>query len=69
MRIVGILFIVFGLVDLIGSYTGLDVWTDWIGVNLPELLWKFSAWIEIGIGWILLQFGSGASEDPSTASN
>jgi len=33
MRIIGGLLIAFGLVDMIGSFTGLDVWGEWIRVG------------------------------------
>ena len=53
MKIIGGLLIAFGLLDMIGSFTGLDVWGEWIGVNLPEAIWSFTAYIEIGIGYLL----------------
>ena len=45
MKIVGGLLIAFGLVDMIGSYTGLDVWGQWLHIELPELIWTFTAYI------------------------
>lgn len=62
MKIVGCLFIAFGLLDLIGSFTGLDVWGDWIGVALPEAIWSFTAYIELGIGYLLFNLGSKGAE-------
>ena len=62
-KILGGLLIAFGLVDMIGSWTGLDVWTEWIGVYLPEFIWSFTAYIEIGIGYILLKLGSSDTEE------
>jgi len=59
MKIVGMLLIMFGLVDLIGSYFEFDLWGV-IGIHLPDLLWKFSSYIEIGVGYVLLQLGSSA---------
>ncbi len=59
MAIIGIVLIIFGIVDLVGSFAGFDVWGDWIGVNLPEVIWRFTAWIEIGLGWVLMKSGSG----------
>ncbi len=55
MKIVGILIIVFGLVDLIGSFTGFDLWGT-IGIELPEVIWRFSAYIEIAIGYGIMNF-------------
>ena len=65
MAIIGGLFILFGIVDLIGSFAGFDVWGDWIGVNLPDVIWRFTAYIEIGIGWLLVK---GASGEPAQES-
>ena len=55
MKIVGILIIVFGLVDLIGSFTGFDLWGT-IGIQLPEVIWRYSAYIEIAIGYGVMNF-------------
>lgn len=62
MKIIGILIIAFGLVDLIGSYAEFDLWGGFLGVQLPEVLWKFSAYIEIAIGAALFKFGSSSEE-------
>lgn len=59
MAIIGGLLILFGIVDLVGSFAGFDVWGDWIGVSLPEVIWRFTAWIEIGLGYVLIKAGSG----------
>jgi len=61
MKIVGILIILFGLVDLIGSFTGFDMWGT-IGIQLPELIWKYSAYIEIAIGYGVMNFFGGDEE-------
>lgn len=63
MIVIGGLLILFGLIDLIGSFTGLDVWGEWIGIDLPDIIWRFSAWIEIGIGWLLIKFASGSAQE------
>ena len=57
-KILGGLLIAFGAIDLIGSFTGLDVWTEWVGIELPELLWRFSAYIELIAGFALFNVGS-----------
>jgi len=64
MKIVGILIILFGLVDLIGSFTGFDLWGT-IGIQLPEMIWKYSAYIEIAIGYGIMNF-FGGDEEQST---
>lgn len=58
MKIAGIIIIAIGLIDLIGSYAGFDLWGGFLGIDLPELLWKFSSYIEIGIGYVLMTMGS-----------
>ena len=50
-----------GVVDLIGSYADFDVWTDFIGVQLPDIIWRYSAWIEIALGFLLIKIGMAAS--------
>jgi hypothetical protein len=63
LKIIGGLLVAFGLVDMIGSFTGLDVWGEWIGVGLPEAIWSFTAYIEMGIGYFLLKLGSNDTEE------
>ncbi|MEJ2043164.1 MAG: hypothetical protein P8X74_14425 [Reinekea sp.] len=53
----GILF-AFGLADLIGSFTGLDLWGEKIGVQLPELLWRYSAYLEMMLGYFAFKVAS-----------
>ena len=62
LKIIGVLLIVFGLVDLVGSFADFDLWME-IGVELPELLWRFSAYIEIALGYFLFKLGSGSSSE------
>ncbi len=63
MKIIGGLLIAFGLVDVVGSFAGLDVWGEWIGVNLPDAMWSFTAYIEMGLGYFLFRLGSKAVDD------
>ncbi len=63
MIIVGGLIFLFGLVDLIGSFAGFDLWGQWIGVDLPEVIWRVTAWIEMGLGAILFKLGSRTADD------
>lgn len=55
MKIAGILIILFGVVDLGGSFVDFDLWGT-LGVQLPEILWQFSAYIEIAIGCGIINF-------------
>lgn len=54
--IIGALLIIFGLVDMIGSWAGFDLWFT-LGVQLPEVVWQFSAYIELGLGYFLFKTG------------
>lgn len=56
-KIIGVILVLFGLTDLIGSFTGFDLWTE-IGVTLPDLIWSFSAYIEILLGFFIFKLGS-----------
>ncbi len=62
MKIIGILFIIFGAVDLIGSYTGFDLWGT-IGIQLPDAIWKYSSFIELGLGFFLMNLGSSDDDE------
>ncbi len=58
LKVIGGIVIVFGLADLIGSFAGFDLWGEGIGLALPEVLWRFTAWIEIAIGYGLIRAGA-----------
>ena len=62
MKIAGIFLIIFGLVDLIGSYTGFDLWGS-MGIILPDALWTYSSYIELIGGYLLFNMGSSASDE------
>jgi len=62
LKIIGALLVVFGVVDLAGSFAGFDLWGT-LGVTLPELLWKYSAYLEIGAGALL--FNLAGSKQPA----
>ena len=70
MAILGGIILIFGVVDLVGSFAELDVWGEWIGVQLPDLLWTLSAYIEIALGGWLISMGSSggdASEEDASS--
>lgn len=64
MKIVGILILIFGVVDLAGSFAGFDLWGT-IGVQLPEILWKYSAYIEIAVGYGVMSFFGSDDDEPA----
>ncbi len=63
----GAILVVFGLVDLVGSYTDFDLWGK-IGIQLPEMIWKYSAYIEIALGAVLFKLGMSSGGDEAAAS-
>ena len=67
MQIAGIVLIIMGVIDFGGSWVGFDLWGGFFGIELPALVWQVSAYIEIGIGYFLMQAGSGASESATQA--
>ena len=49
IKIIGIFLLAIGLIDLLGTYADFDLWGEFIGVKLPDILWQYSAFIEIGL--------------------
>ena len=64
--IIGGILILFGLADFVSSYMGTDLWGETIGIRLPEIVWKFSAYAEMLIGYILFQAGRNTIEEDTT---
>ncbi len=57
MKILGVLLMIFGFVDLIGSFAEFDLWGKSMGLELPEFLWKRTAYIALALGYFLLLTG------------
>lgn len=66
MKIIGIILIAIGLIDFGGSYMGFDLWTDFFHVNLPEMVWRYTSYIELIVGFLLFNAGSKKSEEEVT---
>lgn len=62
LKVLGAALIAWGLVDLLMSFNGTDVWGEWLGVQLPELLYKFSHYAAILAGAALWGLGSRGGE-------
>ena len=58
--VVGGFLVVFGLVDLFGSFAQFDLWGT-LGVQLPDAIWQFSAYIELALGVFLFRVGLSTS--------
>ena len=69
MKIAGIILIIFGFIDVGGSWLGFDLWTDIIGINLPNWLWHITGYAEIGLGFFLFNFGDETEEEEIEADN
>ena len=69
MRIIGIVFIIVGLVDVIGSWGGYDFWGEFMGIRLPDILWMLSGYIELTIGYFLFNLGTDESEASDESSS
>ncbi len=63
MKIIGIILIAIGLIDFGGSYMGFDLWTDFLHVNLPDMVWRYTSYIELIVGFLLFNAGSKKSEE------
>ncbi len=58
----GALLFLSGLVDLLGSFAGFDLWGT-VGVPLPEIIWRYSAYIELLGGGFLFNLGRSSLSD------
>lgn len=63
MKIIGWLFIIFGVLDFT-SYNvfKFDIWGDFFGIYLPDLLMHWSAYIEGMVGIVLLRLSAGKKD-------
>ncbi len=62
----GGILVAFGIVDLVGSFVGFDLWGT-IGVPLPDIVWRFSAYIEIAVGGYVFNLGRQQNEVAAVA--
>ncbi len=63
MKALGILLVVFGVIDILGDwFFEFDLWGDVIGITLPEIIWTYSGYIEVGVGWLILRAGAGEAD-------
>ena len=60
LKIIGVLLFVMGLVDVIGSYMDFDLWGGVFGIELPEVVWRYSAYLELLAGYLLFKAGKAA---------
>ena len=65
MKIIGGILIAFGITDVVLSWIGIDVWGEWIGVDLPYFIWYVAGYIEVGVGYFIYNLGSKNAEIPT----
>tara|TARA_B100000780_G_C20763876_1_gene303383 strand:- start:176 stop:373 length:198 start_codon:yes stop_codon:yes gene_type:complete len=62
MKIIGSIFIFWGLLDFGLSWLGVDLYGE-IGINLNSVLYKWSPYIASLIGFAILSFGKSSKQD------
>jgi hypothetical protein len=65
-KILGGALIAWAVADFGLSYMGTDVWYDWLGIQLPEVIYRFSAIIVGVIGGAIWKLGDSAETDEVT---
>ena len=61
-RIVGVILILWGIADFGLSWVGTDLYWE-IGINLPDWLYRWTAWIALGIGFAIFSIGKEEEEE------
>ncbi len=51
LRLLSYFFFTLGVIDIALSYFRIEIWNDWLQINLPEILANWSGIIEIVIGY------------------
>ncbi len=63
LLIIGALLVLLGVGDFIGAnFMRFDIWRE-LDIDLPDAIWKWSAYIEMGLGGFLFSLGKGNSEE------
>ena len=61
-KIVGVILILWGIADFGLSWVGTDLYWE-IGINLPDWLYRWTAWIALGIGFAIFSIGKEEEEE------
>ena len=65
-KIIGVLVVLWGIADLVIGLQGGDLWAQ-IGVQLPDIIWRFSHYIAIIAGATIFGMGvKNAGEEPKS---
>ena len=60
-KIVGVILILWGIADFGLSWVGTDLYWE-IGIKLPDWLYRWTAWIALGIGFAIFSIGKEEEE-------
>ncbi len=66
MVIFGIILVLLGITDVGMTYLGTDIWSQWFGIQVPEDIWPYTAYIAMGAGYVLISFGRKGDDDTET---
>lgn len=61
MKILGIIILIFGVIDLLGRFLAYDLWHMLFGINLVPILLLLGSFVEIALGAGILLYTSGNS--------
>lgn len=59
IKYLGYALIEWGVLDFGLSYAGANVWMDWLGMELPEAIWRFSGKTAVAVGYGILKLAGG----------
>ncbi len=62
MKIIGGILILWGIADFGLSWIGIDLYWE-IGINVPDWLYQWTAWIVMGIGYAIFSIGEPSKEE------
>ena len=66
LKAIGALVFLWGLADLVLSWMGTDLWGS-VGIQLPDLIWQFSHYVAMGIGFAIFSMGGSGDDNEDQA--
>ena len=70
MQMIGVIFIAMGAIDLAGAwFFNFDLWGGFFGIQLPDIIWMFTPYIELSIGFFLFNQDGDNTEDQEDPDN
>ena len=62
VKLIGILFIMWGILDISAGYFEVDVWKDWLGIELTGVVYQFIGLASIVLGVFIFRIGGSDEE-------